>query len=77
MGQLLSPTDLKAASAIGAKDNPAILLPIILMNRVVAIICVVDTLEKLTRSLNELQKIAMKSAMAFEILIMRNKIQMV
>jgi hypothetical protein len=77
MGQLLSPTDLKAASAIGAKDNPAILLPIILMNRVVAIICVVDTLERLTRSLNELQKIAVKSAMAFEILIMRNKIQMV
>jgi len=77
MGQLLSPTDLKAASAIGVKDNPAILLPIILMNRVVAIICVVDTLEKLTRSLNELQKIAIKSAMAFEILIMRNKIQMV
>jgi len=77
MGQLLSPTDLKAASAIRANDNPAILLPIILMNRVVAIICVVDTLEKLTRSLNELQKIAVKSAMAFEILIMRNKIQMV
>ena len=77
MGQLLSPTDLKAASAIGANDNPAILLPIVLMNRVVAIICVVDTLEKLTRSLNELQKIAVKSAMAFEILIMRNKIQMV
>jgi len=47
------------------------------MNRVVAILCVVDTLEKLTRSLNELQKIAVKSAMSFEILIMRNKIQMV
>lgn len=77
MGQLLSPSDLKAASAIGAKDNPAILLPIILMNRVVAIICVVDTLEKLTRSLNELQKIAVKSAMAFEVLIMRNKILMI
>jgi len=77
MGQLLSPTDLKAASAIGTKDNPAILLPIVLMNRVVAILCVIDTLEKLTRSLNELQKIAVKSAMAFEILIMRNKIQMV
>jgi len=77
MGQLLSPTDLKAASAMGAKDNPAILLPIVLMNRVVAILCVVDTLEKLTRSLSELQKIAIKSAMAFEILIMRNKIQMV
>jgi len=77
MGQLLSPTDRKAAAAIGAKDNPAILLPIILMNRVVAIICVVDSLERLTRSLNELQKIAVKSAMAFEILIMKNKIQMV
>jgi hypothetical protein len=76
MGQLLSPTDLKIASALGTKDNPAILLPIILMNRVVAILCVVDTLEKLTRSLNELQKIAVKSAMAFEMLIMRNKIQM-
>jgi hypothetical protein len=77
MGQLLSPTDLKAASAIGAKDHPAILLPIVLMNRVVAILCVVDSLEKLTRSLHELQKITLKSAMAFEILIMRNKIQMV
>jgi len=77
MGQLHSPTDLMAASAIGANDNPAILLPIVLMNRVVAILCVVDSLEKLTRSLNDLQKIAMKSAMAFEILIMRNKIQMV
>lgn len=77
MGQLLSPTDLKAASAIGAHDQPAILLPIVLMNRVVAILCVIDSLEKLTRSLNELQKIAVKSAMAFEILIMRNKIQMV
>lgn len=77
MGQLLSPTDQKIATAMGGKDNPAILLPIILMNRVVAIICVVDTLEKLTRSLNELQKIAIKSAMAFEILIMRNKIQMI
>lgn len=77
IGQLLSLTDLKAASAIGAMDKPSILLPIILMNRVVAILCVIDTLEKLTRSLNELQKIAMKSAIAFEILIMRNKIQMV
>jgi hypothetical protein len=77
MGQLLNHADLKAASAMGARDNPAILLPIVLMNRVVAILCVVDTLEKLTRSLNELQKITMKSAMAFEILIMRNKIQMV
>jgi len=77
MGQLLSLTDLKAASAIGAQDHPAILLPIVLMNRVVAILCVIDSLEKLTRSLNDLQKIALKSAMAFEILIMRNKIQMV
>jgi hypothetical protein len=77
VGQLLHPTDLKAADAIGAKDNPAILLPIVLMNRVVAILCVIDTLEKLTRSLNELQKIAVKGAMSFEILIMRNKIQMV
>jgi len=77
IGQLLSPTDLKAASAVGGKDQPAILLPIVLMNRVVAILCVVDTLEGLTRGLNELQKIAVKSAMAFEILIMRNKIQMV
>jgi len=77
MGQLISQTDLKAASAIGGKDQPAILLPIILMNRVVAILCVVDSLEGLTRGLGELQKISVKSAMAFEILIMRNKIQMI
>lgn len=77
MGQLHNPTDLKAASSVGGKDNPAILLPIILMNRVVAILCVFDNLEGLARGLGELQKIAVKSAMAFEILIMRNKIQMV
>jgi len=77
IGQLLSQTDLMAASAVGGKDQPAILLPIVLMNRVVAILCVVDSLEGLTRGLNELQKIAVKSAMAFEILIMRNKIQMI
>lgn len=77
MGQLLSPTDLKAASAVGGKDHPAVLLPIILMNRVVAVLCVFDNLENLARGLGELQKIAVKSAMAFEILIMRNKIQMV
>jgi hypothetical protein len=77
MGQLLSPTDYKAASAISSQDRPAILLPIVLMNRVVAILCVVDTLEGLTRGLAELQKIAVKAAMAFEILIMRNKIQMI
>jgi hypothetical protein len=77
MGQLHNPTDLKAASAAGGKDNPAILLPIVLMNRVVAILCVFDNLEGLARGLGELQKIAVKSAMAFEILIMRNKIQMV
>ena len=77
MGQLLSPTDLKVSSYMGGQDRPAILLPIVLMNRVVAILAVVDSLEGLTRGLNDLQKIAMKSAMAFEILIMRNKIQMV
>jgi hypothetical protein len=77
MGQLLNPIDLKVASVISAQDRPAILLPIILMNRVVAILCVVDNLENLTRGLGELQKIAIKAAMSFEILIMRNKIQMV
>jgi hypothetical protein len=77
MGQLLSPTDLKASSAMNGQDRPAILLPIVLMNRVVAILVVLDSLEGLTRALSELQKITMKSAMAFEILIMRNKIQMV
>ncbi|HZV81049.1 MAG TPA: hypothetical protein VFF53_02665 [Geobacteraceae bacterium] len=77
MGQLLNPTDLKAASTVGGKDHPAVLLPIVLMNRVVAILCVFDNLENLAKGLGELQKIAIKSAMAFEILIMRNKIQMV
>jgi hypothetical protein len=77
MGQLHNPTDLKAASSVGGNDNPAVLLPIILMNRVVAILCVFDSLENLARGLGELQKIGIKSAMAFEILIMRNKIQMV
>lgn len=77
MGQLINPADLKAASTVGGKDHPAILLPIILMNRVVAILCVFDSLENLAKGLAELQKIAVKSAMAFEILIMRNKVQMV
>jgi len=54
----------------------ALLLPMMLMGRVVAVLYVDGGKEPVANRLADLQKLAGKAAMAFEILILRNKILM-
>lgn len=60
---------------IGGRVPPtALLVPLLMMGRVVGIIYVDGTGEELAEKLFELQKITIKAAMAFEILVLKNKI---
>ncbi len=64
-------------SALGTDLAPlALLVPIVMLNRTVAVIYVGDTLESITRSVPVLQKLAVKASLSLEILILRNKILM-
>lgn len=58
----------------GRVPQTALLVPLLMMGRVVGIIYVDGTGEELTEKLFELQKITIKAAMAFEILVLKNKI---
>jgi hypothetical protein len=60
---------------IGGRVPPtALLVPLLMMGRVVGIIYVDGQGEELAEKLFELQKITIKAAMAFEILVLKNKI---
>jgi hypothetical protein len=64
-------------SALGGNTpSSALLVPMMLMGRVVAIVYVEGGREPLANRLAELQKLVGKVAMAFEILILKNKILM-
>lgn len=70
-----SPANDELRSTLAADDLPAVLtLPIVLMNRVVAILYLGNGIEMLTHRLIELQRVAAKAALSFEMLILRNKI---
>jgi hypothetical protein len=58
----------------GRVPQTALLVPLLLMGRVVGIIYVDGQGEELAEKLFELQKITIKAAMAFEILVLKNKI---
>jgi hypothetical protein len=58
----------------GRVPQTALLVPLLMMGRVVGIIYVDGKGEKLAEKLFELQKITIKAAMAFEILVLKNKI---
>jgi hypothetical protein len=60
----------------GSPTATALLVPIQLAGRVVALIAVADTVEALAGGLPMLQKLAEKASMAFEILIIKNKIML-
>jgi hypothetical protein len=60
----------------GDTPSSALLLPMMLMGRVVSIVYVEGGKEPLANRLAELQKLVGKAAMAFEILILKNKILM-
>ena len=58
----------------GRVPQTALLVPLLMMGRVVGIIYVDGQGEELAEKLFELQKITIKAAMAFEILVLKNKI---
>jgi hypothetical protein len=60
----------------GAPPSSALLVPLTLMGRVVAVLFVEGGKEPLVSRIADLQKIMGKAAMAFEILILKNKILM-
>ena len=60
----------------GHAPSSALLIPLMLMGRVVAILYVEGGKEPLANRLADLQKLVGKTAMAFEILILKNKILM-
>jgi len=70
-----SPANDEILSALAVHDLAAVLtLPIVLMNRVVAILYLGNRIDMQTHRLIELQRLAVKAALSFEVLILRNKI---
>ncbi|MBK5273886.1 MAG: general secretion pathway protein GspE [Desulfuromonadales bacterium] len=53
-----------------------LVLPVVMLNKVVAIVLVTADMEALGRRLSELQKLVRKASLAFEMLIIKNKILM-
>jgi len=58
----------------GSMPRMVLVVPIVMMNRVVGLIYVDDDGQNLTGRLPELQKLAAKASMAFDILILKSKI---
>ncbi|PLY02555.1 MAG: hypothetical protein C0623_03580 [Desulfuromonas sp.] len=72
-----SADNLRLVESMGGNMPPtALLVPVIVMGRVVTIIYIDDKSADLPEKLLDLQKLAAKMAMSFEILILKNKILM-
>ena len=72
-----SQDNIRLVEAIGGTaPSTALLVPVIVMTRVITVLYVDDKSGELANKLLDLQKLAAKMAMAFEILILKNKILM-
>jgi hypothetical protein len=60
----------------GGASSSALLIPLVMMGRVVSIVYVDAGKDPVTNRLTELHRLVGKAAMAFEILILKNKILM-
>jgi hypothetical protein len=58
----------------GGGGRPACLVPLLMLGKVVAVLFVDDGRKGMNEALPELQQLMSKASMAFEILILRNKI---
>ncbi len=56
--------------------TPLLVVPIIMLNKVVAVVVVSGEMEALGKRLPELQRVVYKASLAFEMLILKNKILM-
>lgn len=72
-----TPANLRLLKALG-EDAPEgmILVPLVMNKRVVAVLCAVGRLELLGARQETLQAVARKGVLAFEVLILKNKILM-
>jgi len=59
-----------------APDTPLLVLPIVMLKKVVAVVVVSAEMDALGKRLLELQKLVYKASLAFEMLIIKNKILM-
>ena len=57
-------------------EKSLLVLPVIMLNKVVAVVLVTADMDDLGRRLAELQRLVRKASLAFEMLIIKNKILM-
>ncbi|MDD2897912.1 MAG: hypothetical protein PHI31_04280 [Desulfuromonadaceae bacterium] len=78
LGTLIqTPENIQILKALGVNSASTLLvLPIVMLNKVVAAVVVSADMDALGRRLQELQKLVYKASLAFEIQILKNKILM-
>lgn len=78
MGALVqTPENAQLLTALGTGSaTPLLVVPIVMLNKVVAAVVVSADMEALGKRLQELQKLVYKASLAFEMLILKNKILM-
>jgi hypothetical protein len=78
MGTLIqTPENMQLLKALGVSSaTPLLVLPIVMLNKVVAAVVVSADMDALGKRLQELQRLVYKSSLAFEMLIIKNKILM-
>ncbi len=57
-------------------ETSLLVLPVVMLNKVVAVVLVTADMDALGRRLGELQKLVRKASLAFDMLIIKNKILM-
>ncbi|MBC8018944.1 MAG: TonB-dependent receptor, partial [Verrucomicrobia bacterium] len=57
-------------------ETSLLVLPVVMLNKVVAVVLITSDMDALGRRLAELQKLVRKASLAFEMLIIKNKILM-
>lgn len=57
-------------------ETSLLVLPVVMLNKVVAVVLVTVDMDTMGRHLAELQKLVRKASLAFEMLIIKNKILM-
>lgn len=78
MGSLIQTADnIQLLKTLGVGfGTPLLVLPIIMLKKVVAVVVVSAEMDALGKRLQELQKLVYKASLAFEMLIIKNKILM-
>jgi hypothetical protein len=76
MGALINtPENRQILKLLNIRSETSLLvLPLIMLNKVVAVVLVTADMDALGRRLGELQKLVRKASLAFEMLIIKNKI---